>query len=213
MRLLRNSFLRHGHALCWLAAAAVLAGCSTPKPHANPPKPPAMPAAEATNAGANSAFGPLRVGDRVIVELSGTAERMEPIAQDVAADGTITLPFIGHVVATNKTPGEVQNDIQALYVPAWYKHISVTVTPPTRYFYVGGQVNKGDRYPYAGPITVTSAIQTAGGFDPFANKKKVRLTRVDGKVIFVNCVEVLDHPEKDPPVYPGDKIDVPRRFW
>ncbi len=60
---------------------------------------------------------------------------------------------------------------------------------------------------------MTSAIQTAGGFDPFANKKKVRLTRVDGKVIFVNCVEVLDHPEKDPPVYPGDKIDVPRRFW
>jgi protein involved in polysaccharide export with SLBB domain len=172
-----------------------------------------MPAAEATNASIISVFGPLRVGDRVKVELTGTPETIQPIEQEIAADGTITLPFIGHVDATNKTPGELQNDIEKLYVPAWYKHINVTVTPPMRFFYVGGQVNKGDRFPYTGPITVTSAIQTAGGFDPFANKKKVRLTRVDGKVLFVNCVEVLDHPEKDPPVYPGDKIDVPRRFW
>jgi protein involved in polysaccharide export with SLBB domain len=188
------------------------AGCNMPKPHADPPSAPATPSAipPPTN---NTSFGPLRVGDRVIVSLSGTPETIQPIEQEIAGDGTISLPFIGRVAAAGKTPAEVQNAIQDAYVPAWYKHLSVTVTPPLRYFFVGGEVMKGDRFPYTGPITVTGAIQAAGGFDPFANKKKVQLTQVDGNVIIVNCIEVLKHPEMDPPVYPGDKIDVPRRFW
>ena len=133
--------------------------------------------------------------------------------QEIAPDGTIQLRFIGHIQAAGKTPSQLQNDIEETYVPAWYKHVSVSVTTPMRFFYVGGQVIKGDRFPYTSPITVTAAIQAAGGFDPYANKKKVRLTRVDGTVLIINCLDVLKRPELDQPVYPGDKIDVPRRFW
>ena len=57
------------------------------------------------------------------------------------------------------------------------------------------------------------AIASAGGFTDFANKKKVKLTRVDGRTQTVNCVKALDNPSLDLEVYPGDKIHVPRRLW
>jgi polysaccharide export outer membrane protein len=210
MRLIRDGILFSANALCWLALTVALVGCDTGKVSAAPPTTPPPAASTATNAYAK---GALRVGDRVVVELTGTGEALQPIPQEIMTDGTIRLPFIDTIAAAGKTPGQLQNDIHEAYVPAWYKHLSVTVTTPMRFFYVGGQVLKGDRFPYTSPITVTAAIQAAGGFDPYANKKKVRLTRVDGQVIIVNCLEVLKRPELDPPVYPGDKIDVPRRFW
>jgi protein involved in polysaccharide export with SLBB domain len=61
-------------------------------------------------------------------------------------------------------------------------------------------------------MTVTRAIATAGGFSPFANRKKVLLTRVDGKKFTINCRRAVLHPEDDLPVYPGDVIYIPRRF-
>jgi protein involved in polysaccharide export with SLBB domain len=56
-------------------------------------------------------------------------------------------------------------------------------------------------------------IASAGGFTDFANKKKVKLTRVDGRTQIVNCPKALDNPSLDPEVYPGDTIHVPRRLW
>ena len=53
----------------------------------------------------------------------------------------------------------------------------------------------------------------AAGFTDFANKKKVKLTRVDGRTQTVNCIKALDKPSLDPEVYPGDKIYVRRRIW
>jgi len=210
MRHLRDGFPLDANILCCLALTLALAGCDTAGVSSPPPERPAFAAGASTNSPAN---GALRVGDRVVVELTGNPEVIQPVGQEIAADGTIKLPFIGTIQAAGKSPAQLQNDIQEAYVPKYYRHVNVTVTPPMRYFTVGGQVNKGDRFPYTAPITVTAAIQTAGGFDPYANKKKVQLTRVDGKVIIVNCLEVLKHPDLDPPVYPGDKIDVPRRFW
>jgi protein involved in polysaccharide export with SLBB domain len=208
MRLIRNCSTLSASALCWLALTSVLIGLDAGQVAAAPSETP--PPAASTN---TYVRGALRVGDHVSVELTGTGETVAPIQQEISSDGTIRLPFIDTIVAVGKTPGQLQNDIHEAYVPAWYKHLSVTVTTPLRFFYVGGQVLKGDRFPYTSPITVTAAIQAAGGFDPYANRKKVRLTRVDGTVIIINCLEVLKNPAKDPPVYPGDKIDVPRRFW
>jgi protein involved in polysaccharide export with SLBB domain len=194
-----------------MALTVALVGCDTGKVSAAPPATPPSSESSTTN---GYVKGALRVGDHVAVELLGTGENLLPIQKEIASDGTIGgLPFIEKIQAAGKTAAQLESDIHEAYVPAWYKHLSVTVTTPMRFFYVGGQVLKGDRFPYTSPITVTAAIQAAGGFDPYANKKKVRLTRVDGNVIIVNCLEVLKRPELDPPVYPGDKIDVPRRFW
>jgi len=69
------------------------------------------------------------------------------------------------------------------------------------------------RQPHPGEMTVIKAIASAQGFTDFANKHKVRLTRANGHSFIVDCDDALKNPQLDLPVYPGDKIDVPRSLW
>ncbi len=154
-----------------------------------------------------------RIGDQVTVTFSGLPNLIPPHQERIKEDGTITLDLIGPVVATNKTPGELQKAIQDLYVPKYYAHLTVTVTSDLLFYSVGGEVNKQGPLAYVGGTTVVSAIQAAGGFTEYANKKKVRLIRSGAKKpITVNCVDAQIDPTKDLPVFPGDRIDVPRRL-
>jgi len=153
------------------------------------------------------------LGDQVIVVFSEPS--LQPHEERIKDDGTITLPLIGPVKAVGKSPGELQKEIQELYVPKYYQpgRLTITVKSQERAYYVGGEVRNPNRYIYSGAITVTKAIQTAGDFTDFANKKKVRLTRADGKTITVNCKKAQEDSTLDPPVFPGDKVHVPRRLW
>ncbi len=159
---------------------------------------------------------PLRVGDRIKIDIIGTPDNVEASEQEIKEDGTISLQMIGRIQAAGKTPGQLERDIQEALVPRFYAHASVTVSATARFFYVGGEVNQngsgGGRIMISGPMTLTGAIDAAGGFNPFANRKKVRLTRVNGTVIIVNCRRAVLHSDEDPPVYPGDRIYIPRRF-
>jgi len=156
----------------------------------------------------------LRVGETVIVDLFfSTGDPIPTHMEPIKEDGTITLPLIGHIPAAGKTPGELQNEIHDLYVPKYYVRLTVTVKSQDRVYYVGGEVKGPGRQMYLGETTVTKAIQSAGDFTDFANKSKVWLTRASGKRIKVNCNKALKDPSQDLPVYPGDQIQVPRRFW
>ena len=98
-------------------------------------------------------------------------------------------------------------------MPDFYKRLTVTVSTERRVYYVGGQVKGPGRQEYIGTITVTKAIQSAGDFTDFAAKTRVELTRADGRKVMVNCNKAAKDPSLDPPVYPGDKINVPLRGW
>jgi protein involved in polysaccharide export with SLBB domain len=153
------------------------------------------------------------VGDTVTVDYSGTVTPIPENVQTITEGGNITLPYIGTVRALGKTAGELQNYIHDLYVPKYYVRLTVTVSSPQRVFYVGGEVKQPGRQLYIGETTVTKAIQAAGDFTDFANQKKVKLIRHNGEVITVNCVKAMQDPTLDPPVYPGDQIQVPRRIF
>ena len=64
--------------------------------------------------------------------------------------------------------------------------------------------------------TVLKAIQAAGGFTDFANKKKVKLIQILSQSLgqterrTVNCEKAMEDPELDLPIHPGDKIIVSR---
>ena len=185
----------------------MLAGCGTASP---PPK-------KAAEGESEQSFrqDPLRIGDNVKVELSGIPDIVQPSEQVIHEDGSIILSYVGRIPAAGKSPGQLEQEISKAYVPAYYTHISVTVTAMARYFYVGGQVNNigPGRILYTGPITLLGAIQAAGDFNPFADRRHVQITRSDGKTILkVNCVKAIKHPELDVPIYPGDRIWVGRRF-
>lgn len=131
----------------------------------------------------------------------------------IADDGTIALPLVGKIKAGGKTPGELQDDITKLYVPQYYVRLTVTVTAPQRFYYVGGEVQKPGPEVYIGETTVSKAIQAAGDFNQFANHKKVLLKRNDGTQIYVNVDKALKDASQDPEVYPGDQIYVNHRYF
>ena len=113
------------------------------------------------------------------------------------------------------TRGELEKVIRKRYVPDYYKEMTVTVKQQesTRWYYINGEVRAPNRQIYNSRITVLKAIASASGFTDFANKTKVRLTRVDGRTQIINCRKALTNPALDPEVYPGDKVQVPRRLW
>ncbi len=176
------------------------------------PTPPVMTGSPSTGDTA-AEVARFHVGDPVIVTLSGLPTDILPHQEPIKEDGTITMPDIGHVQAAGKTAGELQNEIYNLYVPKLYRHLTVTVNTGDRVYYVTGEVKVPGRQLYAGQMTVTKAITTAGDFTDFANHRKVWLIRANGQRIKVNCNEALRNPSKDPPVYPNDQIQVPRKIW
>jgi protein involved in polysaccharide export with SLBB domain len=217
--------------LCLSASAALLAGivlsgCQSPDQPIftdNPTAPVATTSSSSpTNdtpslTDANAArFSP---GETVTVSsTTGSDSDAGPIATAgqpylITDEGTITLPLIGSVQAANKTPGELQDEIERLYVPQYYVRLTITVTAQNRVYYVGGEVNHPGPEVYMGKTTVTTAIQAAGDFTQFANHK-VWLTRgSDGTRIRVSVDKALSDSTQDPLVFPGDKIEVHRRVF
>jgi protein involved in polysaccharide export with SLBB domain len=59
-------------------------------------------------------------------------------------------------------------------------------------------------------MTVLKAINRAGGFTEYADRRKVRITRINGQQIMVDCKSALKKPDLDVPLYPGDRIEVVR---
>jgi len=209
---------------CGLLAGVILTGCSSPPNDpffSDNPSPPAMVNAPAVAGAPDAAANPpasdvarFRVGDTIIVALSGPPIDIPIYEESIKEDGTITMTDIGHIQAAGKTAGELQNEILNLYVPKYYNHLTVTVkSPDDRVYYVRGEVHTPGRLIYIGATTVTKAITSAGDFSDFANHKKVWLTRVTGERIKVNVDRALAGKEMDPPVYPGDQIEVGRRIW
>jgi polysaccharide export outer membrane protein len=210
-------------ALGFLLAGLIFNGCSSSSGDIifsdNPEPPSALTGTGTTSAtskdttSGDMTAARFHIGDTVTVSFSGTADPIPDHVEPIKEDGTITLPYVSAVRAVGRTAGELQNDIYNLYVPKYYVRLTVTVSSPQRVFYVGGEVKQPGRELYVGQTTVTKAIQAAGDFTDFANQKKVWLIRNNGERIKVNCVKALQDPSLDPPVYPGDQIQVPRRLF
>jgi protein involved in polysaccharide export with SLBB domain len=162
----------------------------------------------------NSEVARFHVGETVSVVFSGTPDPTEIPSHEEAVkeDGNITLPLIGPIKALGKTAGELQNEIQDLYVPKYYVRLNIVVKPGDLIYYVRGEVKQPGREIYVGETTVTKAITSAGDFTDFASHK-VKLIRANGQVIKVNVDKALEDPSLDLQVYPGDQIMVPRRIF
>jgi len=156
----------------------------------------------------------VQIGDKVEITFSDIPEVYPIMVQRVREDGSITLPLGVRVEAANKKATELQDAIVNAYVPKYFKRLTVAVRLEERVFYVGGQVRAPNRYVFLGEMTVLGAIKVAGDFTEFAKRTAVKVTRADGTEIKVDCKKALKNSKYDLPVFPGDKIDVPRRvLW
>jgi polysaccharide biosynthesis/export protein len=123
----------------------------------------------------------LDAGDTLEIAVATAPELHRRVS--VQLDGTISFPLIGTVVASGRTPSEVQLGIQdALAKKAFRtgRDTAVLIRPEDvtavvveyRPVYVNGDVSKPGEYPYRPFMTVHQAVALAGGYD--ASHSRVR---------------------------------------
>lgn len=126
----------------------------------------------------------------------------------VSDSGTLSLPLIGDVKATGRTPREVIRDIEAKLADGYLREPRVSMDVLTyRPFYIMGEVTKPGEYPYSNGLTALNAVARAEGFTYRANKRKVFIKRFG---------ETTEHQYKMDPsvvVYPGDTVRIGERYF
>jgi polysaccharide export outer membrane protein len=100
----------------------------------------------------------------------------------VSQDGQIALPMIGSIEVKNRTLSVVEKTVRELYDRDYLVNPQVNITVLTyqkRSVNVMGAVNapQAIEYPPEQTLTILDAISRAGGFNRFADRKKVLLTR------------------------------------
>jgi polysaccharide export outer membrane protein len=195
-----------------LLVAGLIAGCSSTS--SEPPPAPALSAGGGTNAAPalGASIDEIRVGEKITIIIGDIPQPYNHV-QQVRADGTISLPLDVVVTAAGKRKNDLQEEIRKAYVPKFFLRCTVTVETEDRFFFVNGQVRASNRYPYTGEMTALRAISVAGGFNEFAKKNRVLVTRPNGKRITVDCKKAERDPKYDVPIYPGDTIFVDRKAW
>ena len=157
------------------------------------------------------------VSFRVVEDRDNESQRLR-----VNDNGELEVPYIGPVPAAGKTCKQLARDIKGALEKEYYYHATVIlaldrVSEKSRgRVYVYGSV-KGQgpqEIPADESYTVSKAIIRAGGFGDFANKRKVKLTRKDGKDYTVDLKRVIEEGRSDEDVVlePDDQIYVPQRL-
>ena len=136
-------------------------------------------------------------------------------------NGELEVPYIGLVPASGRTCKELAYSVKSLLEREYYYHATVIiavdrVSEKSRgkiYVYGNVKAQGPQEIPADETYTVSKAIIRAGGFGDFANKRKVRLTRKDGKNYIVDLKRVIEegHSEEDVVLQPDDQINVPAR--
>lgn len=110
----------------------------------------------------------------------------------VRPDGRITLPLAGEIAVENLTPEQVQAKVVELYSKFVNKpEVSTSLARVgSKKYYLVGQIMRTGMFPLIVPTTILEAINGAGGFQEFANRKKVVILRGNQRIKF-NYDEVI----------------------
>jgi len=159
-------------------------------------------------------FSKIVTGDFLVISFTDVPpQSMQEVKVRVPQDGLITLPYNVKVRAVGRSSTELQEVIRTNYVPTMYVNLTATVKVDERFYFVGGEVRSSGRQVYLGEMTVTRAIDTAGGFTDFANRRKIELRRANGETLKINWNQVRKNPKLDLQVFPNDHITVLRGIF
>ena len=129
----------------------------------------------------------------------------------VRPDGRISVPLIGDVTATDRTPEQLEKDISdrlAKFIKDPQVNVGI-ISVGSKKYYILGEVNRPGAFPLVVPTNVLEALVQAGGFRDFANQTKILILRGDKHFTF-NYKQVTrgKKPEQNILLEPGDKIIV-----
>jgi polysaccharide export outer membrane protein len=157
------------------------------------------------------------VSFRVVEDRDNESQRLR-----VNDSGELEVPYIGLVPAQGKTCKELAFNIKSALEKEYYYHATVILAVDRvseksrgRVYVYGSVKSQGPQeVPPDESYTVSKAVIRAGGFGDFANKRKVKVTRKDGKDFTVDLKRVIEegHTEEDVVLQPDDQIYVPQRL-
>jgi polysaccharide export outer membrane protein len=160
----------------------------------------------------------LRIGDPVELKISGVpADEQAQVnnVYTVDANGSINLPYINKVRADGLTPAQLAGSIEGAYRSTRiYTNPTITIVmqPSARFVNVGGAVRSPSRVPFTEDMTLLTAINAAGGFNDFANQRKVRVLR-GNQVKEYDVRQSRADPSRDIQLQPGDRVEVPQSMF
>jgi polysaccharide export outer membrane protein len=129
----------------------------------------------------------------------------------VRPDGRISVPLIGDVTASERTPEQLEKDISerlSKFIKDPQVNVGILSVGSKKYFILG-EVNRPGSYPLVVPTNVLEALVNAGGFRDFAKTTKILILRGDKHFTF-NYKQVTRGKNSDQNIFlePGDKIIV-----
>ena len=160
----------------------------------------------------------LRIGDPIELKIAGVpAEEQAQVnnTYTVDADGSVNLPYINKVRANGLTPAQLASAIEGSYRSGKIftnPTITIMMQPTARFVNIGGAVRTPSRVPFTEDMTLLAAINAAGGFNDFADQRKVRLLRGTEVRVF-DVRQSRRDPSLDIRLQPGDRIEVPQSFF
>ena len=160
----------------------------------------------------------LRVGDPVELKIAGVPTEEQTQVNNiytVDASGTVNMPYINKVRAEGLTPAQLASSIEGSYRSGKiYTNPTITIVmaPTARFVNVGGAVRTPSRVPFTEDMTLLTAINAAGGFNDYADQRKVRVMRGSNVKVY-DVRESRRDPSRDIKLQPGDRIEIPQSFF
>jgi polysaccharide export outer membrane protein len=160
----------------------------------------------------------LRVGDPVELKVGGVPSDEQLQLNNtytVDATGSINVPYINKIKAEGLTPAQLARSIEETYRSDKIftnPNITILMQPSARFVNVGGSVRTPMRVPFTEDMTLLAAISAAGGFNDFADQKRVRLLR-GNEVKLYDVRQFRRDPSQDVKLQPGDRVEVPQTFF
>jgi len=158
-----------------------------------------------------TALKTVAAGSGSIVDTSSSAERLPPVRVDDY--GYIRVPFVGRVRAAGHTVAELQSIIQSgLRGMSQDPQVMITVEQSiTNSLILAGEVAKPGRLVLStNRESLVDAIALAGGYRGEARDAVARVQR-DGQTFEIRLSDLLDMPQEDVQVAPGDRITLVSR--
>jgi len=126
----------------------------------------------------------------------------------VGTDGSLLLPTIGTLKASERPFAEVESELRKKYSSELVEPV-VRITPLVR-IAVLGEVRAPGLFLIDATYSVVDLLARAGGLLPNANPKKIVIRRPTGVVV---ARFALDSPPLEASLDSGDQIMVTRRGW
>jgi polysaccharide export outer membrane protein len=167
----------------------------------------------------------LAIGD--VLSFRIVEDEDDPRTMVVTDSGDLEVPYIGRFPAENRTCKQLAGELKAALEKEYYYQATVIIAVNTmtksrgKVYLVGAVHGPGpEDLPSDEVLTLSKAVLRAGGFNDFADRKHVKITREGGPgqsaktTLIVDVGQIFDEgkTEKDVALQSGDLIYIPERL-